>query len=79
MLPFGPGHRERQKLRPGTWVQLWPGDACAKYGVVRRADRRTVTIEITRVDPGETYYRPGDVVVLPRDRLVVVSGKPSGK
>lgn len=72
-MPIRRNYNHRQMLRPGTKVRLWPWDTHAKYGVVRRADRRTVTVEITWVEPGEAYYQPGDTVVLSRDRLVVLS------
>lgn len=65
-------NKNRQMLKPGTRVHLWPWDTYAKYGVVRKADRFKVIIEITRIDPGEAYYRPGDVVVLPRDHIIVI-------
>lgn len=44
LKPFA---RSQQQLHVGTRVRLWPADAHAKYGVVRKADRYTVTIEIT--------------------------------
>ncbi len=52
-------------LKPGVGVRLWPGDTYAKYGVVREVGRHTVTFEITRVDSGEPFYKPGHRITLP--------------
>ena len=46
-------------------MRLWPGDTYAKYAVVREVSRYTVTFEITGVDPGEPFYRPGHRITLP--------------
>lgn len=61
-------------LMPGVEVRIWPGDTHAKYAVVREMDRRTVTFEITRVDPGEPFYRPGHRITLPWSHVNVRPG-----
>ena len=58
-------------LKPGDRVLMWPGDTYAKYGVVREVGRYTVTFEITRVDPGEPFYKPGHRITLPWHRVNV--------
>ncbi|MCL6611256.1 MAG: hypothetical protein K6T66_06925 [Peptococcaceae bacterium] len=58
-------------IKPGVHVRIWPGDTYAKYAVVREVARCTVTFEITRVDPGEPFYRPGQKITLPWSRVRV--------
>lgn len=59
-------------LRTGVHVRLWPGDTYAKYAVVKEVGRYTVTFEITRVEPGETFYKPGHRITLPWSNVSVM-------
>jgi hypothetical protein len=61
-------------LKPGVRVRLWPGDTHAKYAVVREVGRYAVTFEITGVDPGEPFYRPGHRITLPWSHVNVRKG-----
>jgi len=70
---------KKKKLRPGTEVQIWPGDTYAKYGIIKKINPDYIAIELTRVHPDDYCgFKPGDIIKLPRSRAVIVTrnGKP---
>lgn len=62
-------------LKLGTKVRLWPADTYAKYAFVKEVTYYTVTFEITRVEAGEPFYKPGYRVTLPWSHINVIEDK----
>tara|TARA_R110000772_G_scaffold6250_5_gene21938 strand:- start:1096 stop:1287 length:192 start_codon:yes stop_codon:yes gene_type:complete len=57
------------KKHIGKLVQIFPGDTCSKWGIIKSIDEFNIEVEITKVDRSDYELQPGDTMCWNRNKF----------